>query len=705
MSYLDRTRAARLLRAGGFDALVLFQPEAFRYATRMDAGVASMWRRGGAALALVPSDAQAPLAAIVADHTLHFGAPSPAAIELVSHPIWIDYVDYTPNGDDAVAGVKAAYRAQGLGAARPEAFEAAAVFRLLGELLSERGLSNAIIGADLEFLPAADFAALQKALPRVRWRDGSEILRRLRCIKSTREIACLRRAVELYEAGLGHMVAHLERGMPRSMLERLWRAGVAQAAAASNLSVSGDRAGIAIGPDLMSADPMLCEGDLIKADMGVAIDGYLSDSTRIYALGRPSQAARRIFGVLEEAFAAGLDAIRPGAALGDVHATVLATTRRLGLTDYHRGHFGHSIGSSCGSEEWPYISAENPEPIEPGMVLAFETPFYAHGLGALMIEDQLLVTRTGVETLSRLPRQLVELPVDTGRGAERSTGTRLDASSARCADEPRGLDGILRLVERHRPLAPPVGPDQNHHSDQCGEHDDVDHRPAHQLKDRAGQERRRCHESEDQEVRQPLQRDRPGRGRGVRDHHRRTGVCEVPANSQQHERHPECSQMLARKRDRRPQRDDGDAGDHDPKVPEPFDQAPGDQAGSEHADDVPLDAEGGVVLAETAGDDGQRRSRHREAHRAIGDGGADHRDEIGAGHRKARPQPTARPRRERRFGGRASQSMPAGQLQERQKGDRQRRENDLTGKCRGVRGAEPDRFGMDRDLRADHRRA
>ncbi len=76
---------------------------------------------------------------------------------------------------------------------------------------------------------------------------------------------------------------------------------------------------------------------------------------------------------------------------------------------YQRGHFGHSVGASVGSEEWPFISAGSDIVIEPGMVLAFETPFYGNGVGALMIEDQMLVTETGVEVMNTLPRALVRI--------------------------------------------------------------------------------------------------------------------------------------------------------------------------------------------------------------------------------------------------------------------------------------------------------
>ena len=410
MSDLDRVRAASLMRAADLDALLLFQPEAFRYATGLDAGVAAMWRRGGASAALVPAQASESIAAILSDHQLHFGPSPQAAVELITHPIWIDYVDFSAAANpDPADRLRSAYRQQALGGARPEYFDRTHVYALIQELLGSRQMKAARIGVDLEFLPAADFAALQDALPGVTLTDGSEVLRRLRCIKSAREIACLRKANTASEAGLAFMATEARAGMTRADLDALWREGAASAARTLGFAISGDRAGIAVGPNLVTPNPVLGRGDLIKADMGVAVDGYLSDGTRTYCLGTPAPAATRLFSVIDEAFHTGLAAIRPGAAFADVHAAVLATTARLGLPDYHRGHFGHSIGASCGSEEWPFISAGNLEEIRPGMVLAFEVPFYLHGLGAMMIEDQLLVTATGIEVMNRLPRGLTDL--------------------------------------------------------------------------------------------------------------------------------------------------------------------------------------------------------------------------------------------------------------------------------------------------------
>lgn len=412
MSDLDRERARSLMQAQGVEALVLFKPENFAYAVGAPGGVATMWRRAGGAIALVPVDPSEGVVAIVSDLAapgLRQGAPQ---IDVREHRIWVDTVDLSslPEGPSTAARVTHTYREQGRVHPRPETFDLSRALDLLRRALSDKGLGSARIGADFEFLPVADFTALQAALPGVDWVDGSAIVRRLRAVKSPREIVLLRQAATLAEAGLRAMTGEIGQGSSIGHLSAAWRNGVQQAAHAAGIrNLSGHWDFIAIGPDPWGQTGIVEEGAIIKADVGCVIDGYSSDGARTFSFGPPPAVALDIFKALAEAFEAGLAAIRPGVTFGAVHAAVLREMRAAGYAEYHRGHFGHAVGADTGMEEWPFISAGNEERIEAGMVLALETPFYAKGVGALMIEDQLLVTETSVEVMNALPRGMVDV--------------------------------------------------------------------------------------------------------------------------------------------------------------------------------------------------------------------------------------------------------------------------------------------------------
>lgn len=396
------------------DALVLFQPEAFRYAVGAHAGVATMWGRAGSAIALVPADADARLAAVVSDHAAPLVRKAAPEIDLRCHRIWIDIVDLS--GAKTTVQVDDAYRRNNSGGPRPETFDRAACFGLLADLLRERGLSGARIGADLEFMPAADFLALGQALPDVDWVDGSPVLRRLRAVKSEREIELLRRAAAAAEAGLVAMAAAVRPGAALGGLSAAWKAGAQAHAVKSGFSLSGHWDYISVGPALSNMAAVVTPGALIKADVGTLVDGYSSDGARSFSWGPVSPLAADVFSALEAAFARGLEALRPGNTFGAVHAamlaSMLASMRGQGFGEYYRGHFGHSVGGGVGIEEWPFFSHDNPEIILPGMVVALEAPFYGEGLGALMIEDQFLVTSSGAECMNSLPRTLRDLSAD-----------------------------------------------------------------------------------------------------------------------------------------------------------------------------------------------------------------------------------------------------------------------------------------------------
>jgi Xaa-Pro aminopeptidase len=414
MAFLDRQRAERLMRESGLDALVLFGPENFTYAVGAPPGVAAMWRRAGAAIAIVPIDARARTVAVVGDlvgQAVRTAAPD---VDVREHRLWVDTVDVTGLSAERHATreiLAKAYRRQNGGSdvflPRPQTFDLVAVLRQLEDILGESGLSHGRIGVDLEFLPAADHAELTRLLPGVDWVDGSAVVRRLRAIKSAGEIALLRRASAYAEAGLVAMRDGIARGQSRKDLSRRWREAAAAAAHGAD-DLTGVWDFIAVGRDPWGRDGVVADHAVIKADVGTIVGGYSSDGARTFVVGEPDPLARDVYAVLADAFAAGIDAIRPGALLRDVYAATAAVFRRA-LPGYGRGHFGHGVGASVGSEEWPFISAESDVTIEPGMVLAFETPFYGNGIGALMIEDQLLVTDAGIEVMNTLPRELVRL--------------------------------------------------------------------------------------------------------------------------------------------------------------------------------------------------------------------------------------------------------------------------------------------------------
>lgn len=396
--FLDRHRAARLMREQGLDALVLAQPETIKYATGAFPGVATFWRRAGAAFLLVPADPAAPLTAIVGDLQARAFAAQSGIGDVRSHRIWVEAGAF-PGSD----GDRRPSRSP-----RPAQFSLAQSLDLLRECFEERGLIQGRVGLELAFVSAADCPAFLE-LP-VRWQDCTRLVEQLRAVKAPDEIAHLRLAAGCSSAGLMHLTQAIEPGMDAAAMTAIWRqAAFAEAERMGAKPPDSSWAYIAVGGDGFAPGGPAQPGDLIKIDVGCIVAGYSSDGARTAVLGAPSPEATRIYDALRAAFDAGFSLLKPGMPLAEIYRATAGVMWDRGFETYGRGHFGHGVGASIWSEEWPFISADSEAALEPGMVMAFETPWYIDGLGGFIIEDQVLITDSGAEVMAPLPRDLIRV--------------------------------------------------------------------------------------------------------------------------------------------------------------------------------------------------------------------------------------------------------------------------------------------------------
>ncbi len=414
MSDILRPRAQRLMAEHGLDAIVVAKPESYAWATGAPPGVAGFFRRAGSALALIPADPGRPVSAVA---TELFAPPARAALgeaHVLTHPDWVETADIRPwaeSHESAVQLTERAWQAAGRapGFERPAAFDTRLAFKRLAELLRREGLLQARVGLDLDYWPVADFMQLQTQCPQPVWCDASLALASIKAVKSPREITRLQAAASLAEAGMRRAIAAVREGTTRDAIAAAWKEGVADAVAARGERLTGQWEYTTVGPTPWSGGGAVRRGDVIKFDVGCLVDCYSSDSGRTYTCGPARPRAREIMRALCDAFAAGLEVLRPGHTLREVHQRATAAMKRAGFTRYTRGHYGHSLGHDTFCEVPPFIAAQADLPIEPGMVLAFETPFYVDGEGGFIIEDQFLITADGAQAAWSLERELVEL--------------------------------------------------------------------------------------------------------------------------------------------------------------------------------------------------------------------------------------------------------------------------------------------------------
>jgi Xaa-Pro aminopeptidase len=161
-------------------------------------------------------------------------------------------------------------------------------------------------------------------------------------------------------------------------------------------------------PHYRAGHRTLHTGDLVVLDFGGVLDGYCSDLTRTVSVGQPSPDAVRLHAAVRDAQTAAIDAVRPGRATTDVDAAARQVLVAHGLGEA----FGHGTGHGLGLDvhEDPRVGKPRsdvpPVRLEPGMVFTIEPGAYVPGFGGVRIEDDILVTETGCEVLTSVPRDL-----------------------------------------------------------------------------------------------------------------------------------------------------------------------------------------------------------------------------------------------------------------------------------------------------------
>ncbi len=407
--HVDRARAYRLMAEAGVEALLVAAPESFRWATGAPAGVAMGWRRLGPAMAVIPADPAKPVGAVASDL---FAGAAAGCDPLRVLPIWPEACSIMaslPSEESAAALVARATADRPTGFARPGTFDRGQALALLRDVLAAMKLTDARIGVELSAVPAADYPALRDAIAPASILDASAMVDRLRARKSPAEIALLRQAGTITEAALTAFIPTIRAGMTREALGRGFLDCVQTAAHGAAGVTAWEYVGFGTSP--WSSSGGLAPGDVVKVDVGAVVQGYTADLARTFTLGPAPKRAREIHAALRAAFEAGYPMFRPGTALREIHAACLRTVREAGFPSYARGHFGHGLGASIWSEEWPYTAAESDAVLEASMVMAFEAPWYIDGIGGFIIEDMLLITDAGAETLAGagLSRDLMEL--------------------------------------------------------------------------------------------------------------------------------------------------------------------------------------------------------------------------------------------------------------------------------------------------------
>jgi Xaa-Pro dipeptidase len=282
-------------------------------------------------------------------------------------------------------------------ASRQRAFEQAA---------AGFGLDSMRVGVEPLRLRVLELRLLEAVAPRARFESGEIALIPVRASKDVSEQKAMRKAVEIAETALEAALAHVRVGMTEHDLAgeltlQLLRAGSEPELPFSPIVASGPNSAL---PHGLPGQRKMIEGDLLLIDWGANHAGYISDITRTFSIGATDPELERIHKIVQQANQAGRDAVRAAAACSAVDDAARSVIAEAGYADFFTHRTGHGIGLDV--HEPPYIRGDNPEQLVPGMTFTVEPGIYLTGRGGVRIEDDVLVTSDGGETLTSLPREL-----------------------------------------------------------------------------------------------------------------------------------------------------------------------------------------------------------------------------------------------------------------------------------------------------------
>lgn len=223
-------------------------------------------------------------------------------------------------------------------------------------------------------------------------------LRRLRMIKDQNEIRALKKSCEITKGGYEYIRPLLKEGVTEKeialKLEMYYRSQGAEKMSFDPIVAFGKNSA---NPHYTPADVKLKKNDVVLIDSGCIYQGYCSDMTRTYLIGKVSPKMQKIYDLTEEVQKRAVQLCKPGVSLKSIDEMVHQ------FFDEHKVDelFIHSLGHGVGIEihELPTFNMEGD--IEPGMAITVEPGLYIDGLGGVRIEDTILVTSKGYENLTR----------------------------------------------------------------------------------------------------------------------------------------------------------------------------------------------------------------------------------------------------------------------------------------------------------------
>jgi Xaa-Pro dipeptidase len=280
-------------------------------------------------------------------------------------------------------------------------------YERLAQGLRDRGIAAGRVGLEenVRFVFADGIAT---AAPQLKLVSATAVTAGCRMIKSDHEIALMRLAAQVTLAAYEAAYRSIRAGMTQHQVTELSRLAHRQLGfeGAADLVLVGE--GSAFPHGSVAPQP-ISEGTIVLFDGGCDVEGYKSDISRTFVLGRATPRMNEVFAAVQRAQSAALAAARPGVECGAVDAAARAVVTAAGYGPDYR-HFAHRVGHGLGMDghEWPYLVRGNATRLAAGMTTSNEPGIYIRGEFGVRLEDDMRVTEAGAELFTPQSRSLEE---------------------------------------------------------------------------------------------------------------------------------------------------------------------------------------------------------------------------------------------------------------------------------------------------------
>jgi Xaa-Pro aminopeptidase len=262
------------------------------------------------------------------------------------------------------------------------------------------------LGFEQEDLSYGTYLSYADVLKGITLVPTDRMVERLRMVKDPDELQIMQEAADLADRTFTHILTKLRPGVTEKdialEIEVFIRQNGGTSTSFETIVASGERSAL---PHGKASDRVLQSGEFVKLDFGAYYKGYCSDITRTVVLGKPTDKHKDIYGMVLEAQLNCLEKLRPGITGREGDALARDIIVGHGYGDY----FGHGTGHGLGMEihENPRLSKTDETMLQPGMVVTVEPGIYLPGFGGVRIEDDVVLTESGIHILTHSTKELL----------------------------------------------------------------------------------------------------------------------------------------------------------------------------------------------------------------------------------------------------------------------------------------------------------